>query len=108
MLISFEIENYRSIKERQTLLMTASNYYLENEESLIDENLLGLVNTRLVPVCAIFGANASGKTTIIRAMDICLMYSPQKRLLNLRVTLLLLSLEGHGMSILLATMLLKC
>ena len=69
MLISFEIENYRSIKERQTLLMTASNYYLENEESLIDENLLGLVNTRLVPVCAIFGANASGKTTIIRAMD---------------------------------------
>lgn len=69
MLISFEVENFRSIKDRQTLLLTASNYYSESTESLIDEKLPGLANVRLVPVCAIYGANASGKTTIIRAMD---------------------------------------
>lgn len=70
MLIHFEVSNFRSIKNSQSLIMTASNYYHENRESLFGDPLPGIANVQFLPVCAIFGANASGKTTVIRAIDI--------------------------------------
>lgn len=68
MLIQYEIENYRSIKERQTLSMVASNYYQEQPETLISLDLPGLSGVKLLPTEAILGANASGKSAVIRSL----------------------------------------
>lgn len=68
MLIQYEIENYRSIKERQTLSMVASNYYQEQSETLISLDLPGLSGVKLLPTEAILGANASGKSAVIRSL----------------------------------------
>ncbi|ACV22287.1 Predicted ATPase [Slackia heliotrinireducens] len=68
MLISFEVENYRSIKYPVVLQMTAVNYYKESSEQLIDAELPGLSGLRFLRSAAIFGPNASGKTAIWRAL----------------------------------------
>lgn len=67
MLISFEVENYRSIKEPITLLMSAVNYYKESANQLISKKLPGLTGVRYLRTCAIYGPNASGKTALWRA-----------------------------------------
>lgn len=69
MLISFEVENYRSIKEPITLLMSAINYYKESENQLISEKLPGLAGVKYLRACAIYGPNASGKTALWRALN---------------------------------------
>lgn len=68
MLISFEVENYRSIKDPVNLQMTAVNYYKEAVDQLLDVALPGLSGVRLLRAAAIYGPNASGKTTIWRAL----------------------------------------
>lgn len=68
MLISFEVENYRSIKEPVCLQLTAVNYYKESIEQLIDAKLPGLSGLQFLRSAAIYGPNASGKTAIWRAL----------------------------------------
>ena len=68
MLIVFEAENYRSIKNRVSLQLTAQNYYKEARQSLIDVSLPGLRGTTLLRSAALYGPNASGKTTIYNAL----------------------------------------
>lgn len=73
MLIEFSVENFKSIRERQTISMVASNYYKE----LFDKNTFE-VNCdekfpRLLKSAVIYGANASGKSSIVEAMA-CLDY----------------------------------
>ncbi len=68
MLIQYEVENYRSIRDRQTLSLVASNYYQEQSESLITPKLPGLSGVNLLPVEVIMGANASGKSALIRSL----------------------------------------
>ncbi len=66
MLIEFSVENFRSIKEKVTLSMVASN-----RDKSLEENLISLQNDEkfnLLKSAAIYGANASGKTNIIRAI----------------------------------------
>ena len=69
MLIEFSVENFKSIRERQTLSMVASNYYKE----LVDENTFEVISDekfpRLLKSAVIYGANASGKTTLVNAME---------------------------------------
>lgn len=68
MLIQFYVENYRSIWSRQTLSMVASSYFKELE-------LLNTFETgdksvpRLLRSSAIYGPNASGKSTLVLALD---------------------------------------
>lgn len=66
MLIEFTVKNYRSIKEEQVLSLVKS----KNDE-LSDTNSFSpnaLKNTSLVRSAVIYGANAAGKSNIIRAM----------------------------------------
>jgi AAA15 family ATPase/GTPase len=65
MLISFSVQNFGSIKDEVTLSFDATNskdleeYYIINVTPKI----------RLLKLGLIFGANASGKTTILKALD---------------------------------------
>lgn len=64
MLLNFAVTNYRSIKERQVLsLLPAPG--LPHESSLIQSK----TGIRSLPVALLFGANASGKSNILRALE---------------------------------------
>lgn len=68
MFIDFTVENYRSIKEMQTLSMSAANIISKYKE--IDKENVFNYSTKL-PILkskAIYGANASGKSNLIRAL----------------------------------------
>lgn len=65
MLISFSITNFMSIKEKQTFSFVASS-----DKSLSESNTFDFgngKNNRLLNSSVIYGANASGKTNLIRA-----------------------------------------
>lgn len=70
MFLKFEIENYRSVKSEALLSLAAINYYKEHTNQLIDAKLPGLAGTRFLRAAGIFGPNASGKSTIFRALFI--------------------------------------
>ena len=61
MLLNFAATNYRSIKERQVFSLMAVEG-LPHEESLIRSK----DNIPILPVALLFGANASGKSNILR------------------------------------------
>jgi len=63
MLIRFGVSNYRSICDYQELLFTASS--IEESNSYLI-SIHGL-DAKILPVIAIYGANASGKSNILRA-----------------------------------------
>lgn len=65
MIISFSVQNFGPIKECQTLSFEANK-----SSELEDHYLIQAPNgMRLLKIALIFGANASGKTTILRALD---------------------------------------
>jgi len=64
MLISFSIQNFGSIKDKQTLSFEAVKSQHLEDYYIIDANGL-----RLLKLALIYGANASGKTTILKALD---------------------------------------
>lgn len=64
MLLRFGVENHRSIKNYQQLLLTASAFKERSETLLQTDDPKVLV----VPVMALYGANAAGKSTVIDAM----------------------------------------
>lgn len=64
MLIEFSVENFLSIKERVTLSMVASKD-TSHENNLIKDTD-GKLN--LLKSAAIYGANASGKTNVLKAL----------------------------------------
>jgi len=68
MIIDFSVENFRSIKEMQTLSMSAASIVSKHKE--IDEQNLIKVSDKLslLKSKAIYGANASGKSNIIKAL----------------------------------------
>ena len=68
MLIYFGVENFGSINGEQTLSLVASNYYHDLEDNVVDPALPGLSGVRLLRGAALYGPNASGKSTVIRAM----------------------------------------
>ncbi|AWY42278.1 ATP-binding protein [Pseudomonas putida] len=68
MLIEFSVENFKSIRERQTISMVASNYYKE----FLNENTFEVGSEeafpRLLKTAVIYGPNASGKSSLVDAM----------------------------------------
>jgi AAA15 family ATPase/GTPase len=64
MLLEFTVENYRSFGARQTLSM------IPGRERTHQENLFKIeeLDQRVLPAAAVFGANASGKSNLIRAI----------------------------------------
>ncbi len=67
MLYKIEIENFYSIRELQVLDLTVSSS-LDDEEGRFSELFPGSP-LRAPKVVAIYGANASGKTTVLRALQ---------------------------------------
>lgn len=71
MFIEFSVTNYRSILERQTLSMVASSYCkdLEAQNTIVSELSAGGTSLpRLLRSSALYGPNASGKSTLIAAL----------------------------------------
>lgn len=66
LIISFEVENFRSIHERQVLSFVASSLK-DCEDGIIETPAFG--EGRLLPALLLYGANASGKTNIVRAFN---------------------------------------
>jgi len=64
MIVNFSIENFGSIKGKQTLSFEA-----DASEHLEDTYVVHTAGKRLLKLALIYGANASGKTTILKALD---------------------------------------
>jgi len=64
MLLTFSVENFRSIRDLQTLSMVEPRLDHHLEWSHVFE----VGNRRLLKSAAIFGPNASGKSNVLRAM----------------------------------------
>ncbi len=64
MLIDFKIKNFRSIKEEQTLSLVAG---ATGKDQTRPDSLVEWDDFKLAKTAAIFGANASGKSNIVRA-----------------------------------------
>ncbi|WP_332954687.1 ATP-binding protein [Microcoleus sp. AR_TQ3_B6] len=69
MLIGFSVGNYKSFKETVTLSMVASSITEEDKE--LNENNVFPINDKLslVKSAAIYGANASGKSNLVAAIN---------------------------------------
>ena len=69
MLIGFSVGNYKSFKETVTLSMVASSITEEDKE--LDENNVFPINDKLslLKSAAIYGANASGQSNLIAAIN---------------------------------------
>ena len=75
MLIEFSVENYRSFKDKVTFSM---------EKGIGDENEINIFkfeNLELLKSSAIYGANASGKTNLIRAFTTAIMMIRQSNII---------------------------
>lgn len=64
MLIDFRFSNFRSFSDKSSLSMIASS------QTTLNENLIRSNKLRILPSCVIYGANASGKSNIIKAMAV--------------------------------------
>lgn len=64
MIVNFSIQNFGSIKDKQTLSFEATK-----TDHLEDSHVMKAGGTRLLKLALIYGPNASGKTTILKALD---------------------------------------
>ncbi len=69
MLIEFRVKNFRSFREEAILNMVASNYDQTLPENFIAVDIPGFKNGKIVKAAAIYGANASGKSNFIAAIE---------------------------------------
>ena len=69
MLIEFSVENYLSFRERQTLSMVAAPR-LHKRENTFKPELDGEKFPNLLKVAVIYGANASGKSNLLKGLDL--------------------------------------
>lgn len=63
MLLQFNFQNFKSFREETTLDMTATGI------SELKHHIIEIGNERVLPVSAIYGANASGKSNIVEAFQ---------------------------------------
>lgn len=66
MLVSFSVSNFRSFGDEETLSMVASNKLKEHPEHLIP---IGKTGKSVVRTGVLYGANAAGKSNLVRAMS---------------------------------------
>ncbi|MGJ8655715.1 MAG: AAA family ATPase [Akkermansiaceae bacterium] len=70
MLLNFEFSNYKSFHERQSFTMEAVNSYKELKSNVMHSEIPGITNKSWLKGAVIYGANASGKTSVIEAMGV--------------------------------------
>ena len=70
MIVEFSIKNVRSIKDLQTLSFAKTGLKSRKEFSFIDSNNISECNgEKCFNVLGLYGANASGKSNIVKALD---------------------------------------
>ena len=69
MLIEFKVANFRSIREEQKFSLVAENADKDLPACVIDPQLPGLSGVRFLKGAAIYGANASGKSNVVKAVQ---------------------------------------
>lgn len=69
MLLQFSVSNFRALRGLQTLNLAASNHDKSLPENTLSPDLPGLKGKRWLKGVALYGANASGKSTVIEAME---------------------------------------
>lgn len=69
MLISFRTQNHRSLKDEQTLTLASSSGLGDDSTAL---STVEHLEAALLPVAAIYGANASGKSNLFHALSFAL------------------------------------
>ncbi|NJN68205.1 MAG: ATP-binding protein [Chloroflexaceae bacterium] len=78
MFVEFSVENYRSFKERVTLSMVAANNIRSRSEALDEHDEHKVFSAgpglELLTSAAVYGANASGKSNLIRGLDFMRMF----------------------------------
>ncbi len=74
MLLQFNFKNYKSFRDDTILDLTADGI------SELNNHVVNIGNERILPVAAIFGANASGKSNIIEAFRYMTTYVSQSLL----------------------------
>ena len=67
MVLEIALTNFFSINEKVILDMQAANIQTKEARAL-DDNTFNVGNERLLKTVAIYGANASGKSNIIKAI----------------------------------------
>jgi hypothetical protein len=68
MILQFSVSNYRCFRKLQTLNLMASNKDKSLPDNCIVTDLPGLAGKRWVKGVSLYGANASGKTTVLEAL----------------------------------------
>jgi AAA15 family ATPase/GTPase len=63
MLVEFRFKNFRSFRDEQLLSLVAGR------DKVLGHNLVSAGKLRLLKMAAVYGANASGKSNLIKAMD---------------------------------------
>ena len=69
MLVEFSVGNFRSFKDIQTLSMVAAPISSKNKELDEQNTFQATPKLRLLKTKAIYGANGSGKSNLVRAMS---------------------------------------
>lgn len=79
MIINFSIQNFGSIKDKQTLSFEA-----DKSTHLEDAYIVNFGGQRILKLALIYGANASGKTTILKALDFLrdIVLEPERKKTN--------------------------
>src|ERR1700730_6383298 len=67
MLIEFQVQNFRSFKERQTFSMVSASLPEHLQSNTFDSGLRGF--DRLLRTAVVYGPNAAGKTNLMRAVQ---------------------------------------
>ncbi len=70
MILEIRLSNFFSIKEEITLDMRAANIQTKQAKELV-ENIFNYGKTNVIKTLALYGANASGKSNIIKAIRFC-------------------------------------
>ena len=63
MLIQFNFKNYKSFREEATLDLSAAKM------TEFSDRVVSIGSEKILPVAAIYGANASGKSNLLLALD---------------------------------------
>lgn len=69
MILQFSVSNYRCFRQLQTLNLAASSQDKSLPDNCIVTDLPGLVGKRWMKGVALYGANASGKTSLLKALE---------------------------------------
>lgn len=70
MVVEFSVKNFRSIKELQTISFVSSGLKSPKDSAFIDtDNIAKIGKSKIFKTAGIYGANASGKSNILKAFD---------------------------------------